>query len=332
MQKEKVLKNYIKELKELCPELIDLIYPITKLGNDYAESFNEILDVDSDLILDDDVNLETNMDLVREFLKQFDSKYLEKFDKALESKIFDIYDINSNEKEIKEPLALESEHSYSISIPIKNQISDGANIVHEFFHYLNYESNDNLVRYIFSELISVYIEIKYFKFLSDKGYSDIYYKKEIYDRLENSFVASLNCCLTGATLDIYNNTGDITLKTVTAVNNYRKIYQNNITKIVNFSKDDEFEQAIYDFDYDVSYVLGGLLGIYLLREPQISDIKIKYLNENINRMTIENVLYLLDVRIEDYPIWIKYCLEKIKEIRGDLVEQINSYSRSNCSR
>lgn len=98
MKKEKALKNYINELKELCPELIDLIYPFTKIANDYLESLNEVLDVDSDLILEEDINLDTNINLVREFLKQLDSKYLEKFDKALESKIFDIYDINNNEK------------------------------------------------------------------------------------------------------------------------------------------------------------------------------------------------------------------------------------------
>ena len=51
-------------------------------------------------------------------------KHLDKFNKALESGIFDIYDINNDEKEIKEPKALESEEKYSIVIPIQNKISD----------------------------------------------------------------------------------------------------------------------------------------------------------------------------------------------------------------
>lgn len=332
MKKERVLKKYLKELKKLCPELIDLIYPITEIANEYLENFNEILNLETQFIFEEDISIEQNINLVREFLKQFDLEYLDKFNKSLHSGIFVMSDINNSDNEIEEAHALESEKNYSIVIPVKNKISDGADIIHEFFHYLNYDNNDNIVRYIFSELISMYAELKYFKFLNEIGYSDIYYKKEIYDRLENTFGASLNCCLTGATLDIYNSTGDITKETVTKVNSYRKIYSNNIINIINFPKEDEFEQAIFDFDYDASYVLGGLLAIYLLREPLISDIKIKFLNENINKMSIENVLYLLDVKLNDYPVWIKYCLEKIKEIRGDLVEQINCNSRTNRSR
>lgn len=332
MKKEDVLKNYINLLKELCPELIDLIYPITEIANEYLETFNEVLDLETEFIIEEDISTDKNINLVREFLSKFDPKYLDKFNISLKSGIFDMYDINSVDREIKEPIALENEQHYSIAIPLQNKISDGANIVHEFLHYLNYENNDNIVRYIFSELISVYTELKYLKFLSEKGYSDIYYKKEIYDRLENIFVASLNCGLTGATLDIYNNTGDITIESVTKVNDYRKIYSNNLMNIINFPEEDEFEQAINDFDYDAGYVLGGLLAIYLLREPLTSDIKIKYLNENINKMSIDNVLYLLDVKINEYPVWIKYCLEKTEEIRGDLVEQINCNSRTNRSR
>lgn len=330
MKKENVLKKYINELKELCPELIDLIYPITEIANEYLETFNDLLDLETDFIKEENISIDENINLVKQFLKQFDSKYLDKFNIALASGVFVM--CNDKDKKIEEPMAIESEENYSIVIPIKNKISDGADIVHEFFHYLNYECNDNIVRYIFSELISMYTELKYFKFLSEKGYSDIYYKKEIYDRLENTFAASLNCCLTGATLDIYNNTGDVSLKTIKEVNSYRKIYSNNIMNIINFPKEDEFEQAIYDFDYDASYVLGGVLAIYLLREPLVSDIKIKYLNENINKMSIENVFYLLNEKIINYPIWFKCCLEKLKEIRGDLVEQINSNCRSNRSR
>ena len=332
MKKEDVLKNYINLLKELCPELIDLIYPITEIANEYLENFNEVFDLETEFIIDEDISINHNINLVREFLSKFDPRYLDKFNLSLESGIFDMYDINSGDREIKESIALENEQHYSIAIPLQNKISDGANIVHEFLHYLNYENNDNIVRYIFSELISVYTELKYLKFLSEKGYSDIYYKKEIYDRLENTFSASLNCGLTGATLDIYNNTGDITIETVTKVNDYRKIYSNNLENIINFPEEDEFEEAINDFDYDAGYVLGGLLAIYLLREPLLSDIKIKYLNENVNKMSIDNVLYLLDVKINEYPVWIKYCLENIKEIRGDLFEQINCNSRTDRSR
>lgn len=332
MENKKVLKSYIEELKILCPELIDLIFPITKMANDYLEDFNGILDIDTELIKEEDIDLNINIKLVQEFLGQIDSNYLKKFNESLKMGVFDIYHVDDDNKKIKEPKSIEDENNYSIVIPLQNKISDGAVIVHEFFHYLNFENNDNLVRYIFSELISVYMELKYFKFLNQKGYSDIHYKKEIYDRLENTFVASLNLGLTGAILDVYLNTGDITLETVTKVNDYRKIYKNNITHIVNFTGDEEFEQAIYDFEYDVSYLLGGLIGIYLLNESMVSDIKIKYLNENINKMTIENVLYLLDMKLEDYPIWIKNNLETIEEVRGDLVEQINSYSGTNRSR
>ncbi len=113
------------------------------------------------------------IDLVTSFLDSLGGEYCSYFDKSFRNGTFGF--CNSSEQ------ANQKWGNYSYingdnklyDVLLNNNIADGKNIIHEFFHYLNLDAYRSSA--VFSELISIYMENKYLDFLSQNGYS----KKDI---------------------------------------------------------------------------------------------------------------------------------------------------------
>lgn len=73
------------------------------------------------------------------------------------------------------------------------------------------------------------------------------------------------------------------------------------------------------------------MAVNLLREPLVSDQKIKYINKNLDNLSIDDAFNILGLDIENtYPL-IEYCFETFKQIEG-VINEDNSDIRSYRSR
>ena len=102
--------------------------------------------------------------------------------------------------------------------------------------------------------------------------------------------------------------------------------------MVNYYKDDDQVLELEGFPLDLSYVISTLLTVMLLKEPEVSDIKVKYINDNLYNFTFTDVLDNLNTKLEEYPIWINESAILLSEVVGEIYEQIDMHSRSDWSR
>ena len=111
---------------------------------------------------------------------------------------------------------------------------------------------------------------------------------------------------------------------------------NNIDKetdvlLKDFSED-EFEENISKMRNDIGYVLGTLITFKAIEEPTISDIKMKYLNDNINLFSLDYVLEVMDININDYMELIENCAKYLNLAMEKIDEEDYSNSGPNRSR
>lgn len=260
-ENEQYIIDYLKILENSCPKLLELFYPITLMAINYLYEFDDSFQIDFEDIEFDEMDINTTINLVREFLGMLGEDYLIKFNNALNDGTFDIFHIDSvNEGQDRstDPKVNEEGHN-NINQPINYTILDGITIVHEFLHFTN-SDKESMVRDVFTELISCYMELRYCIFLSEKGYNVDNYYKTLYGRLENTFDAANNVALSGSILDIYHNTGSITIDNIEFMDEHRGIYESNIDDILDFYEGEELGQGVYDFDYDVAYLIGWYNG------------------------------------------------------------------------
>lgn len=331
MDNRENIENYLEQNELVCPEVLDLFSIFNKIAKDYLTSSVEFFETEIELKYDR-MDIKETIDLVSEYLESIDKKYLTLFHKYLNDGTFDLFLPEDDLYErSKSPVTLPKPEA-NISIPIQYNYDDGGAIVHEFFHYLNDTEDLVGVRDIFTEMISIYYEIRYYQFLNEKGYSNLCYYYEVYSRIDNSLDCAYNLCYNSAAFDIYHNTGDITKENIAFINKYRNLYSKNVDNIINFYNSEEFEENIDFFRESISYTIGTLLTFFALKIPKVYDIKMKYINENINDLSINDVLNILDTKFEEYPIWIEDCVRNLMKALGEIDEQDYSNSRTNRSR
>ena len=332
MENRKAIEKELKTNEKVCPEIIDMFGIFGHMANDYLRAMNEILKDDFEDPYYENMDINTTLDLVREFLKLLDVKYLEIFEKSLFDGTFDLHLPEDDLIKRSEGAEVSPKPYACINLPVKYTIQDGATIVHEFFHYLNDSENFVGTREIYTEMISIYFELRYYQFLVEKGYDSIYFYNEIFERINSTCDSAYNLCDTNAILDVYYNTGDITKNNIKFLDRYRKIYRGNIKNILDFYSSEDFQEWINYYRIDVSYVLGTLLALLSLKEPKLYDIKMKYINDSINTLSINDVLKILEVNIDEYSIWIDECYNILEEAIGEIYEEDNVYSGTYGSR
>ena len=331
MENRETIELCLEENEFFCPEVMNFFYFFVFIGNAYLNATEDFLDERLELKFDE-MDIKETLNLVREFLANVDKKYLEVFDRSLSDGTFDLFLPEDDLVERPNEPVTTPKPQANINVPITYTIEDGAIIIHEFFHFLN--DTDDLVgvREIFTEMISIYYEFRYYQFLLEKGYNSKIFYKEIYKRIDSTFCSAEKLCFTASVLDIYHNTGDINEQNIEFLDSYRNLYKSNMDSIIDYYQGENFEEEICRFRQNVSYVIGTLLTFFALKNPEIYDIKMKYINEKINELLIEDVLNILDTKLYKCPIWIEECVRNLKKALGEINEQDYSNSRTDRSR
>lgn len=326
-------KNIIEEnliyIEDICPELLDLFGIISQISVKYLSSIRDFVD-DEEQLEFDKINVDDSINLVREYLSSIDKKYCEEFDMLLRTGVFDIYLPEDDYFEHPEGALTTPKPQAEIFIPITYSLLDTITIIHEFFHYTN-DVEDELIgsREVFTEMISIYFEFRFMEFLIKKGYDSLNMDKLVYDRLNATFDSANNLSFNSCIFDIYHNTGNINKENIKFVDKFRDAYEKNTEYILDYYEDSEQLSQVKYFINDLGYVIGTLLVINALKEPEISDIRMNYINKNISKLSFYDILNILDVKIEEYPNWIMECYLKLEEAVGKIYEEDNLYSGSN---
>lgn len=331
MGNKEAIELCLEENEFFCPEVLDLFYIFSKLSNEYLTTAQNYFDEDIEIEYEE-MHINETISLVREFLNNIDKKYLDIFNKSLNDGTFDMFLPEDDLVERPEEPITTPKPQSNINIPINYTIEDGAIIIHEFFHFLNETEEFSGIRDIFTEMISIYFEFRYYEFLIQKGYSSDVFYKNVYETIDNSLNCAYNLCSTSSILDIYHNTGDITLENIKLLDKNRNLYKENADSLIEYYNSEDFDEDILEFRIDVSYVVGTLLTFFALKHPKIYDIKMKHINENVNNISLKDILKILDTKIEDYNVWIKDSIKNLEKAQGEIYEQNYMYSRTYRSR
>lgn len=336
MNNKEVLNKYLKMTDSICAEVTDLFHVFLFIASDYiymVENYNEKLE-ENDVFISNRDHLDINItiDLVYKYLQSISKEYADTFVKLLDNGTFELF-LKEDDliKRPSDPITTPKPNS-TIYIPVENTVEDGAVIVHELFHYFNDTEELIMEKDIFTEMISIYNELRYYQFINKLGYNNINFYKEVCSRISNSVIAANDLCYSVSILDIYHNTGDITKSNIKFIDKFRDIYKRNIKELFEYYNDLEFSDCIYNFTTDLSYVIGTVLAFYALKEPKLYDIKMKYLNENVNSLSLKQILLVLDTSFEEYISWIDDTEDMLMKAIGEVENENNMHSRSNRSR
>ena len=313
-------------------ELLNLFDTFSLISNDYLYEFYQEIPDDGFQFDYEKMDVRDTIKLVRDFLSNIDKEYLNIFDKTLSNGIFELFLLEDDLIERPDEPVTYPKPEAVIYVPIQHNITDGSIIIHEFFHYLNDSDDVGVNRYIFTEMISIYFEFRYCQYLVTKGISKDAFSKEVCNRLSNVLIASHVLCFTSSVLDICYNAGEINKENIDFLNKFCKIYKINKKNIINFYHDPNFSDDMLEFESDISYVVGSLLALSALNEPEVSDIKMKYVNENINQMSMKDVFETFQTNLEEYQKWLKVGKESLKKAMSDVYGKSYSYSRTDSCR
>jgi len=329
---DKIIKKYLKKYDKKCPDLTMLYNYLAQIAIDYIEGVAEILPEETLKQKYEIMDIEKTLELVREFLESIDKNYLNIFKKCLSDGTFDLF---LPEDDLIErpgyPITFPKPKA-NINVPICNNIKDGAVIIHEFFHFLNDDNKYHITTELFTEMISIYFELRYVIFLIEKGYDNVNLSKLLYERIDDSKEAANSLFGSSAVLDIYNKTGKVNYGNYKFINKYVDTYKGNHILIRETKKIKNISQSLDSFESDISYLFGTLISIMAIEEHKVYDLKMKYINDNINSFSIKDVLYNLDVKLEEYESWIGLCVDKLEKSLENIYGENYCDSRTYRSR
>lgn len=303
------VSEYLIRLDAIFPTLSQNIPLLTELASLYLKCFSNIsLGEDVDLKYED-MDIFTTLELVRKFLSIIDIKYLDEFDKCLSNgTIAFSYDNKSDS------VCREDGNNIDINVSINYTVIDGCNLIHEFFHYLNSKPNTNESRELMTEYISIYFESLYMIFIVEIGYSKNIFKNEILLRIDDSLNYAYSILMSGAILDSYLNTGNISVRSIKFLNKYRKSYKNVLEDLSDFKKSDNFFETVANFDESVGYFIGYLLVFHNLKDLTLGTIKGLYINENVNDISIKEIMHTLNIDDSNFKYLILDALKVLRSV------------------
>lgn len=326
------LEYLLQENEFICEDIVKSFWLYVQIADDYLYRIYNILSEKEFMMDYDKMEISDTISLVREFLLDLSPKYLQIFDKLLVDGTFELFLSEDNLIERpSEPVAMGKPNAI-IYIPINYNLSDGAIIIHEFFHYLNNLEKYRSIRDIFTEMISIYFELRFLQFLDNNGISDNSFSKGICKRAYYTISSAENLFYTSSIFDIYYNTGEISKKSIKFIDKYRHLYSENMKNVFKFYISEDFSKNMNNFRDDMSYLIGTLLSFNALKEPKVSDIKMCYINDNMSDMNMGQVLDVLEISFDRYLDLIRDCQNILKKAKGELDEKGYSYSRTNSRR
>lgn len=233
--------------------------------------------------------LETN-----KFISHISNDYSTIFNNLLNSNIIEYdYSIDSNSKLIYYG------GRKKINLFVTHSIADSYSLTHEFFHYLNTDTNNLTSNWnLTTELLSITAEL-FQKMYMEKNSNE--YKEYSYNEISNYLGIKEKAYI----LDFEVNLLEIYMK-------YHKLDKNTIYYILDDKDDDYISLAFHDIDSisksmylnysDLQrYIIAGVLSSHLLsiyNKNNNYDL-FKYLNDNCNKLSFVEVLEKIGLSLDD---------------------------------
>lgn len=311
--------NTIKELKEILymyldgasteefiyiQRIIDII-----LNNNHHFEYTEFNTY---------IELYKSLTLVYKFLENLNLNYEKYFQKKLDDGtiLFDYnYDMGYS--------YVDKDMHKKILIPVKNDIHDAFVIIHELMHNKNLKiESDSTTRHLFTESLSI---------LGEMLFHDYLIKRNIYVHDANKHISDIFWAAKRITMK-----NDFETKLCIQYLNDRYI---NSSTIKNLScKNDEYNWQIYysimdalnsktfALDTDQRYSIGIVFASYMHQKIKDNSSKLDeffYLNEIINEVTIDELMYYLDLDVEISDTTV-LTFDSIKKLEKAYVKELKN--------
>ena len=295
-----MIEELIKKLEEIIKEYVILndIDCMEELS--FIKRINDIVlnncNYDYDVKYRKKYSLNQIDKIVCDFLKEFDYDYylyyqLRKNDGTI---VFD--------RENKDSIPY-SEYDYfskkrTIYIPLKKTLEDAFSVIHELNHDRNiYELYVNDTRMIFTESLSILLELLFEDFLRDKKIID--YKVNNNYSLSAINYKSLYIDFVYKLINLYINNYKINYTDLLGI---IKKYDNNQRKDLNDILSSIMEDEGVDIDFEFRYVLGVLIATYLynrIKKNKKNVQEVFEMNDIINDYDYLQIFDYLDLEYED---------------------------------
>lgn len=241
------------------------------------------------------IELYRSLTLVYKFLKQLNPNYEKYFERKLDDGTISFnydYEIGCS--------YFDESYNKRILIPVTHSIHDSFVIIHELMHNKNLKiDSDSITRHLFTESMSILGEMLFHDYLVEKHL----YVHDANKHMEDVFWAAYRITM--------KNDFEVKLSLSYLDDNY--LSDNTITSL--YKKDDEYNWQIYysiidalnyktlSIDTEQRYSIGIVFASYLHQRIKKNPNK-KYelfeLNEIINEISIEELMYYLDLDVEDF--------------------------------
>ena len=166
---DKHFDDYNSKLNDICvfldkeyPILINNIHSIANIVNKSLISFSDV-DFNTIYLQNTITNMEV-FELAKEVVSKINPEFENDFERIVSNGELDFINTEDENEENKIDLLVGTNFSYYsnsgaklINVVKEYNYSDVVNLVHEFFHYENYD-NDNDTRSFFTEFFSIYYE------------------------------------------------------------------------------------------------------------------------------------------------------------------------------
>ena len=266
--------------------------------------------------------------LARKIIKQINPKYLNEFDELIKTGKLD-FSYNSKYYD-SEFIYYPNSKTKIININREFNYHDVITLIHEFFHYINFNTelkNDNL--YLLTEFISIYFENYAVNYLINKNID--YNQINAYFRINNLGEQINEYQNYSSVVTAFTNFGNISSSTITYMNNYfydiekekfdksclhllRKFDEIKKDYLMKIKYEKKFNSFLLAhrlsevFKYNYRYILGTILAFYAIDNCDINDIIL--VNDKINStkylcMDIHEILNKIGINLNDEDFILK---------------------------
>lgn len=261
------------------------------------------------------IMLEESLLLCTNFLASLSPSIKEKFIVALKdgtinlesSDIDNIYGI----KDEQCSYMTENGRYCDVNIGIYNNLIDSKVIIHEFFHALNFTTNNNLeqglTHRVASECISIYFENKMSLYLKDQGYDEQELKDLNQYRFFNTFSATRDLRCSCYLLDFYQKTGNLSCENYQMLKEANSTFFESENQFMNTCKSVEQDLSSHNnhphFFESIAYTLGTCLAFYCLNQQDSNmENRLLSLNDKIKNHDCSSLFecaHILGIELDD---------------------------------
>lgn len=289
-----------EEYKKLNKYLNDICLYLEKQDNFFLENIISICSYNDrfyfalekyDLALSPKTNNLTFQDvynLAREIIESINPKYLDDFDKLIETGALDFsYNDEYNGSYFYHEQQNSNTYNY-ININRKFNYDDVRILVHEVIHYINGKNNISKNRHVLTEFLSIYFEIYAIDYMMKKGIP----KEEIdyLCRLRWTYFSVCDFYMMESPFICYLKFGDVSNQSLEMLNKYyfklsKKAFDYEKMNLLYYFEDIDKPDNISlkcgkQFSLHCQYLLGTIFAFFARSYCDIE--KIIYLNDHIN--------------------------------------------------